>query len=75
MLKRRFVVTAAFDAWESEKGNCLRVRRGARIFADPAIEGVRVIFDIDGQHFEVERNLFDSCTRLWTSRANKLSVD
>ena len=73
MLKRRFVVTAAFDAWEAEKGNSLRVRKGARIFADPHIEGVRVIFDIDGQHFEVDRDLFDSCTRLWSTK--KSSVD
>lgn len=75
MLKRRFVVTAAFDAWESDKGNRLRVRKGARVFADPEIEGVRVVFDIDGHHFEVERDLFDACTRLWSPRVKRLSAD
>jgi hypothetical protein len=75
MLKRRFLVTAAFDAWESEKGNPLRVRKGARIFADPDIDGVRILFDIDGKNFEVDRELFDACTRLWSPQTNRLSAD
>jgi hypothetical protein len=74
MLKRRFVVTAEFHARSSAKthGKQARVRKGTHVFADTAIDGSMILFEIEGKHFEVEREVFELCTRRWKERAKKV---
>ena len=69
MLKRRYVVTAAFDASETGKRHePTEIPRGAQVFADIAFDGPDVAFDIDGQNYEVEREVFECSTRAWKRR-------
>lgn len=74
MLKRRFVVTTDFHARNTAKqpAKQARVRKGTHVFADTAIDGAIVLFEIEGRHFEVEREVFEACTRHWKARAQKV---
>ena len=74
MARHRYVVTAEFRAWipgerDDPGKQFVSIKAAFDLFADIEIPGDFVMFDMDANEYEVERETFMNSTKRWSSTA------